>query len=118
MINEYTYGCFKADGKEFLGDIMIKNNKVHYWQDLTGWDLNVKHINNLLMERPDVFVIGTGAGGLLRVGDDIKEHLQSWKMNSTNRPVYHIVKNTEAIKIINSSMENGKRVCAVLAGSC
>jgi len=118
MIEEYTYGCFKADGREFLGDLKIKNNKAHYWQDLKDWKLTVKHINDLLMENPDVFVIGTGAGGLLRVDESIQEHLRSWKINSSKRPVYHIVKNIEAIKIINSAIESKKQVCAVLAGSC
>ena len=27
MIDDYKYGCFWVDGKEYLGDLMIKNNK-------------------------------------------------------------------------------------------
>ncbi len=118
MIEEYKYGCFKADGKEFLGDLKIKNNKAHYWQDLEDRELKTLHINDLLKEKPDVFVIGTGAGGLLRIGENINEYLNSWVLNSGRKSSYHIKKNSEAIKIINSAIERGQRVCAVLAGGC
>lgn len=121
MIDEYKYGCFHADGKEFLGDLKIVNNKARYWQDLEDRKLRFEHIKELLNENPDVFVIGTGAGGLLEVGTEIADSLQSWVINRTDpskRKSYHIKKNTEAIKIINQAIASEKKVCAVLAGSC
>jgi hypothetical protein len=118
MIEEYTYGCFKVDGKEFLGDLMIKNNVAHYWQNLNDRKLRVSHISDLLKENPEVFVIGTGAGGLLEVGKEIDESIMDWKLNSKKKPISHIVKNVEAIKIINDAMERGMNVSAVLAGGC
>jgi len=121
MIDDYKYGCFRADGKEFLGDLKIVNNKAKYWQDLEDRKLRFTHIKELLNENPDVFVIGTGAGGLLEVGNEISDALQNWAISKTsaaNRKIYHIKKNTEAIKIINQSIASGKKVCAVLAGGC
>jgi len=118
MIDEYTYGCFKADGKEFLGDLRIKNNVAHYWEGLEGRKLKIEHINELLKEKPDVFVIGTGAGAMLEVDEEIRKFLISWKINSPNRPIAHVVKNVEAVKLINSAIMEGKRVCAVLPGGC
>jgi len=118
MIESYKYGCFHADGKEFLGDLKIKNNKAHYWQELEDRKLRISHIKELIKEDPDFFVIGTGAGGLLQVGQDINEFLQNWTMQRRQGQKYFIKKNTEAIKIINDAITNNKKVCALLAGGC
>jgi len=118
MIDDYKYGCFWADGKEFLGDLKIKNNKAHYWQDLEDRKLKVEHFSSLLNEDCDVFVIGTGAGGMLEVGKEINETLTRWVINRQKKPFFYIKKNTEAIKIINDSIKNGKNVCAVLPAGC
>ncbi len=118
MIEGYKYGCFIADGKEFLGDLKIKNNKAHYWQTLEDRKLKFLHIQDLLNENPDVFVIGTGAGGLLQVDESIIDSLQSWVVNRGGKKTYYVKKNTEAIKIINDAIKNNKNVCAVLAGGC
>jgi hypothetical protein len=118
MIDDYKYGCFWVDGKEYLGDLMIKNNKPKYWQDLEGREIKVKHISSLLSEEPEVFIIGTGAGGLLKVGDDVKDYFNRWKMANNRKTFCYIEKNTDAIKRINDAMKNGKMVCALLAGSC
>jgi hypothetical protein len=118
MIEDYKYGCFWVDGKEYLGDLMIKNNKPRYWQDLETRELKVDHISNLLSEEPEVFVIGTGAGGLLKVGEHVMDYFNRWKMSNNRRTFIYVEKNTEAIKIINDAMKNGKKVCALLAGGC
>ncbi len=118
MIDEYTYGCFVVQGKQFLGDLKIQNNKPHYWQELTDRKLRTDHINSLLLENPDVFIIGTGAGGLLDVDEIVRNHLQLWVLNSRQKPQYHILKNIDAIKLVNKSIEQGQNVCAVLAGGC
>lgn len=118
MIDEYTYGCFVVDGKQFLGDLKIQNNRARYWQDLEDRDLKIAHISDLLNENPDVFVIGTGAGGLLNVSQEVEDHILSWKLNTGLNPTTHTVKNTQAIEIINNALSNGKKVCAVLPSGC
>ena len=118
MIDEYTYGCFVVEGKQFLGDLKIQGNRARYWQDLEDRDLKVAHISELLKENPDVFVIGTGAGGLLRVSQEVQDYVLSWKLNTGMNPITHTVKNTEAIGIINNAVKTGKKVCAVLPSGC
>ncbi|MBT4577056.1 hypothetical protein HOM13_03365 [Candidatus Woesearchaeota archaeon] len=118
MIDEYTYGCFKVEGKQFLGDLKIQSNRPRYWQDLEEKKLKVSHISELLNENPDVFVIGTGAGGLLKVGAEVEEYILSWKLNTGMNPMSYIEKNVKAIKIINEAIKNGKNVCAVLPSGC
>ena len=118
MIDEYTYGCFKINGREFLGDIKIKNNIPHYWQDMEDRKLKVRDVTELLEQKPDVFVVGTGAGGLLDVGDDVKDYIMSQKLNLNTEMFFAIKKNTDAIKLINDSIKEGKKVCAILAGGC
>ncbi len=118
MIDEYTYGCFKVQGKQFLGDLKIQSNRPRYWQDLEDNHLKISHISGLLNENPDVFVIGTGAGGLLKVGPEVEEYILNWKLNTGMNPITKTVKNVEAIKIINDAIKNGKIVCAVLPSGC
>jgi hypothetical protein len=118
MIEEYTYGCFRADGKEFLGDLMIRNCEPHYWQTLEGRKLEIKDVDKLLEEEPEVFVIGTGAGGLLKVDEEIRKHVMSWSVGHNKKIFLYIEKNTDAIKRINEAMKQGKNVCALLAGGC
>ncbi len=118
MIDEYTYGCFKIQGKEFLSDVKIQSNRPRYWQDLGGRELKISHISELLKENPDVFVIGTGAGGLLKIGQEVEEHILSWKLNTGMNPITFVGKNTDAIKVVNDSIRQGKVVCAVLPSGC
>ena len=118
MIEEYTYGCFRADGKEFLGDLMIRNGRAHYWQTLEGRKLEFKDVNKLLEEEPEVLVIGTGAGGLLKVGEEIRKYVMDWSVGNRKKIFLYVEKNTEAIKKINEAIEQGKKVCGVLAGGC
>ena len=97
---------------------MIRSNKAHYWQDLEGRELKVKHIASLLKEEPEVFVIGTGAGGLLKIKDEVQDYIMNWKMANNRILFFYTEKNIDAIKIINDAVKNGKKVCALLAAGC
>jgi len=114
MIEEYKIGRFVVDGKEFLGDLMIINNKPHYWQTRQRRKLRIEDIKELVEEKPEVFIIGTGAGGMLEIEEKVTEYI-----NENINNVFLIVsKNSDAIDSYNEAEKKGKKICGVFPSSC
>jgi len=114
MINEFKIGRFVVDGKEFLGDIKMKKGKPHYWQTRQRSDLRIDDVKDLVQEQPDVFVIGTGAGGLLKIKEEVTDYIR----NNTVRTFIITQKNPGAIEAYNNAEKSGKKVCGIFPSGC
>lgn len=111
-IEEYKFGSFRIDGKLYLDDIKIINNKVKYWQTRERHELKIEEIKDLLESRPDIIIIGTGASGGLQVSEDIKAVL------TTKRITYFIEPTEKACKTFNELSAKGKRIAAIFHATC
>ena len=98
MIQEYKLGAFIIDGKQFIGSIKIINDKVRYWERETQI-LDVKDIEELLRAEPEFLVIGTGAGGLLKVPDAIRQSVNLKGISLIIGKTQEVVKRFNELKI-------------------
>ena len=106
-IQEYKLGAFIIDGKQFIGSIkIIENNKVRYWERETQI-LDLKDIDELLRSNPEYLVVGTGAGGLLKIPDNIRQAVVLKGISLV------VGKTQEAIKRFNELSLSKKKVVGI-----
>ena len=74
-IQEYKLGSFIVDNRHFIGSIKIIDSKIKYWEREGAQILEIQDIDDLLKSQPEYIVIGTGAGGLLKVPDGLRQTL-------------------------------------------
>ena len=111
MIEEYKFGIFKIDGKEYAYDIKIAD-KVRHWPDRDGYDLKIEHVQELIDKKPEILIIGTGANGMLNVPENIKNMLYIHKIK------FFIEKNPKAVELFNQYSKEKKRICAIFPATC
>ena len=95
MIDEYDFGRFVVEGKQYFDDIKIVKVKVRIWNMRIRHELRIEDINDLIIEKPEYLVIGTGASGMLNVSNDIKLSLREAGITTI------IKKTSEAVKEYN-----------------
>ncbi len=78
MIDSYSFGRIKIDGKEFTSDVIIFPNRVKSkWYRKEGHTLHLEDIRDILEERLDVLIVGTGRCGLLSIPRDTCRELEA-----------------------------------------
>jgi hypothetical protein len=78
MIDSYRFGHIVIDGKEYTADVIIYPNRVDSkWWRKDGHNLCIDDILDILKEKPDILIIGTGESGMMKVPKDVKEHIES-----------------------------------------
>lgn len=103
MITEYDFGRIVVKGKEYNGDLIIFRNRV-----VTGWWRKEGHrllpndLDEVLKEKPEILVVGTGRAGLMRIDPKTKKLLE-------NHDIDLISERTEqAIEIFNNLVKEHK----------
>ncbi len=108
MIDEFTIGSFRIQGKQYLGDIKIVGGKVRYWQNRHKQTLRLQDIDQLLAGKPAIVIIGTGCSGLLRIPDDVQRMLRLARVQVI------IQKTPDACKTYNTLATEKKNIAAIL----
>lgn len=109
MIQSYTFGRYLIDGKEYRYDIKIIDGKISTWRN---HHMKVEDILDLIDAKPEVIVIGTGASGVLQVSNEIIELINS-------KDIELIIGMTgKACEKYNLLEKKGRKVCAILHGTC
>jgi len=108
-IDEFRFGYFIVDGKEYDSDIRIIDNMVEIWHDHgLSWD----DVLPATKSNPKTIIIGTGSSGVVQVSGDIKEKLKQLNIELI------VDKTQEACRIFNDLREKGEKVNAVLHSTC
>ncbi|MFQ6136123.1 MAG: Mth938-like domain-containing protein [Candidatus Hydrothermarchaeales archaeon] len=76
-IDSYDFGRIVIDGKSYSSDVIIFPNKVVSWWREEGHILNNVDIKEIVEERPEVLIVGTGYSGCMKVLAEVKEQLES-----------------------------------------
>ena len=78
MIDSYKFGNMIVDGKVYNKDLIIRPTCIEdNWWRSDGHKLMVEDIRHVIEEdKPDVFVIGTGKYGILKVCAETEKYLQ------------------------------------------
>lgn len=112
MIENYCFGSFMIDGREYNYDIKIKGEEIIPWKCIKHHTVTLEDINELLEPKPEILVIGTGDSGLVHVEDEMLKLAES-------EGIKVIVKPTgEACEEYNKFLGENKKVCAILHNTC
>ncbi|MEA3485430.1 MAG: MTH938/NDUFAF3 family protein [Candidatus Aerophobetes bacterium] len=68
MIDLYEFGHIVIDGKHYRSDVIIYSNKIdgHWWRK-EGHLLLPEDLKEVVKEKPEILIIGTGNSGLMKV---------------------------------------------------
>lgn len=112
MIEHYSFGEFIVDGKRFKSNIVLLGRTVKPARYLPGHDLTLEDIKPLVDFRPEVIIIGTGAYGVMKVKNEIKQYIEE-------RGIKLIIAETKkACDKYNELLRKGVKVAAFLHNTC
>lgn len=114
MIEQYTTGShMTVNGKKYHQDLKIIHGEVkeNWWRG-EGHRLDTNDIQDILSARPEVFVIGTGYAGNMRVPGSVRQTIES----------HHIkviaATTADATKTFNQLAAEGKDVAGAFHLTC
>ena len=111
-IDSYQFGRIVINGKKYSSDVIIfpDNVKDNWWRK-TGHQLCLEDIAEVITEKPEVLVVGTGASGLMKVLPEVKEIIDAGGIKLIVEPT------DKACKIYNHLCRSQK-VVATLHITC
>jgi hypothetical protein len=77
VIESYRFGHIVIDGKEYSNDVLILGQGIKNWRRRRGHELCPDDLDEVVSERPQALVIGTGAYGLVEIPAETKQYLES-----------------------------------------
>lgn len=108
IINSYSFGKIVIDGKTYNSDLIIYPDKIKTnWWRKSGHQLIPEDIRDIIKEKVEVLIVGTGAFGLMVVSDEVKEILRK------NNIKLMAQKSERACKTYNSIPKDKKVVLAL-----
>jgi len=113
MIESYDFGFMKIDGKIYSKDLIIFPDRIKdNWWRISGHDLSIEDIKEILEEKPEYLVIGTGYSGMMRVSEDVKKEIESYGIKVI------IDKTPNAYKIFNELLSKKRKVIGAFHLTC
>ncbi len=113
MIESYRFGEMRIDGVRYTGDLIILPSGVRpNWWRREGHRLRVEDLEEILEERPEILVIGTGYSGLMRVPEEVSSHLREMGIEVV------VQRTGEAWKTYNRLIQEGRRAAAAFHLTC
>jgi len=77
MIESYNFGKIIINSEEYHSDIIIyKNNVDDKWWRRESHNLCIEDIKKILDNKPEALIIGTGYYGLMKVPEELIEHIK------------------------------------------
>lgn len=112
MIDSYDFGTIVVNGRKFNSDLIISNKGVNpNWWRKRGHELGKEDIEEVITQRPEILIIGTGYSGVLRVPKNIEHYIRS-------QGIELIVKRTEEACREYNRLCREKDVIAALHLTC
>jgi len=112
MINSYSFGTIIINNQKYFKDLIIfPDYIISNWRRKTGHFLIENDIAEIIDYKPEVLIIGTGASGLMKVDDKLKEKLKVLGIE------FIIKKTPEAVSEYNRLYKE-KKVIFVLHLTC
>jgi hypothetical protein len=112
-IDDYRFGRIVIGGKSYTSDVIVFPDRVRdgWWRN-EGHGLGPADLWEVVQEKPEVLVVGTGQSGLMRVLPETEEYLEQ-------QGIQLIVQRTaEACQTFNRLCRSGQKVAAALHLTC
>jgi hypothetical protein len=107
-ITSYQFGKIAIEGQTYSADLIITPQEVivNWWRK-EGHHLCLDDLKGAFTETPAVVIIGTGAYGVMTVGEDVKAYLK-------DKGIELVAVNTfEAVRLYNELSTKKKVICAL-----
>ena len=112
MIESYSFGSIKVNGKRYTADLIIYPERIDSsWWRKQGHNLCMDDLQEVLQYKPEVLVIGKGKPGRMAVGKDLIEQLVQRGIEA------HAAPTAQAVKLYNR-LSGEKKVVAALHLTC
>lgn len=112
MIDSYSFGQVVTNGRKYTSDVIVFPNRVRdNWWRKEGHSLHVEDIGEILQEKPEVLVVGTGSSGLVRIPEETRERIESEGIELIAEP-------TERACETFNRLSKSKKVVAALHLTC
>jgi len=112
MISSYSFGRIIIDGKEYTSDVIIFPDRVKAgWWRIEGHTLHIEDVEDVIGEKPEVLIIGTGYAGMMRVLAETRQRLES-------EDIELIIEKTRRACETYNQLSKSKRVVAALHLTC
>ena len=112
MIQSYSFGQICVRDTTYRADLIIFPDRIlSNWWRKEGHGLHMEDLEEVMREKPEVLIIGTGQAGVMAVPQDVIKNLEK-------AGIEVIVKQTpDACKTYNQ-LHNTKKVAAALHLTC
>lgn len=112
-IGSYAFGQIEVDGRTYRNDVVIAPERVaDGWWRREGHQLQIPDLAEVLAERPDILVVGTGYFGRLHIPEATRAHLAAHGVELRS------YRTTEAVAAFNRLQQTQARVVAALHLTC
>lgn len=113
MIDRYSFGQIVVDGQTYRSDVLIFPTRVDAsWWRVTGHELAVADLADVLAVPPEVLVVGTGRYGRLAVLPETEQALAAQGVQLVVQPT------KAACETFNEMAATGKHIVAALHLTC
>ena len=111
-INSYQFGQVVINGRGYTSDVIVFPDRVRdNWYRKTGHELSLEDVAEVVAESPEVFVVGTGASGLVKVLPGVEQRLEADGIELFVQP-------TDMACRTYNSLGHSRRVVAALHLTC
>jgi len=111
-IEGYQFGRITIGGREYTEDIIIFPDRVKDgWWRQSGHRLCLEDIAEVIAERPQTLVVGTGASGLMEVSDEVRRA-------ADDNGIEIIAETTDQACRTYNCLRQSRRVAAALHLTC
>lgn len=112
MIDSYQFGKIVIDGQEYSSDVIIHSDgRVEKWWRREGHIVALQDITPLLLDAPEILIIGAGLPGMMSVPGGLITHLQDKGL----RVIYD--RTDRAVQAYNR-IDHAKRIAAAFHITC
>ena len=107
IIKSYSFGQMIIDDKKYTSDLIIFPDRIKdSWWRKRGHALCREDIEEILSEKPEVLIIGTGFYGIMKVHDDLKKFIREQGIE------LYVEKTKKAVTLFNKMFRLKKTVGA------
>ena len=111
-IDSYQFGEIVIEGKRYSVDVIILPDRVQSnWWRKTGHELCLEDIAEVIDEKPDILVVGTGESGMMKVLPEVAQMAEAQGITLITEP-------TENACNTYNQLSRSKRVVAALHITC
>lgn len=113
MIETYSFGNIRINGKNYTSDVKIISGKVvSNWWRKTRHEVNVEDVTDILNSDVEILVVGMGQPGLMKVSPALRGELKNRGIELIEKPT------AKAYVEFNKLYAEGKKVAGAFHLTC